>query len=116
MGSSRGAFLAISRVRSVTETIMMFMMPMPPTSREIAAAEPRRMERVLASAGHRVGYDDASQFSREYKRLFGQPPAGRGAAARGGSFAFSSYRTPSSSTLKTSVALGGMTPPVPWAP
>src|SRR6266571_4382702 len=27
-----------------------------------------------ASVAARVGYDDASQFSREYKRLFGQPP------------------------------------------
>ena len=28
-----------------------------------------------AGAGHRVGYGDASQFNREYKRLFGAPPA-----------------------------------------
>ncbi len=28
-----------------------------------------------AGAGHRVGYGDASQFTREYKRLFGAPPA-----------------------------------------
>jgi AraC-like DNA-binding protein len=27
-----------------------------------------------ASAGYRVGYDDAAHFSREYKRLFGMPP------------------------------------------
>ncbi len=27
-----------------------------------------------ASAGYRVGYDDASHFNREYKRLFGEPP------------------------------------------
>ena len=27
-----------------------------------------------ATAGYRVGYNDASQFSREYKRLFGEPP------------------------------------------
>ena len=26
------------------------------------------------SAGHRVGYSDASHFTREYKRLFGAPP------------------------------------------
>jgi AraC-like DNA-binding protein len=28
-----------------------------------------------ATAGHRVGYESASQFSREYRRLFGAPPA-----------------------------------------
>lgn len=27
-----------------------------------------------ATAGYRVGYDDASHFSRDYKRLFGVPP------------------------------------------
>jgi AraC-like DNA-binding protein len=27
-----------------------------------------------AGAGHRVGYESPSQFSREYRRLFGAPP------------------------------------------
>jgi AraC-like DNA-binding protein len=27
-----------------------------------------------AAAGYRVGYDDTSHFSREYKRHFGEPP------------------------------------------
>ena len=27
-----------------------------------------------AGAGYRVGYSDASHFTREYKRLFGTPP------------------------------------------
>jgi AraC-like DNA-binding protein len=26
------------------------------------------------TAGYRVGYDDASHFNRDYKRLFGEPP------------------------------------------
>ena len=28
-----------------------------------------------ATAAHRVGYESASQFSREYSRMFGEPPA-----------------------------------------
>jgi AraC-like DNA-binding protein len=31
-------------------------------------------EHDAASAGHRVGYESPSQFSREYRRLFGAPP------------------------------------------
>ncbi len=38
--------MPISRVRSVTLTSMMFMTPMPPTSREIAATTPSRTVRV----------------------------------------------------------------------
>jgi AraC-like DNA-binding protein len=37
-----------------------------------------------ASAGYRVGYTDASHFSREYKRLFGAPPLQDVARLRGG--------------------------------
>jgi AraC-like DNA-binding protein len=37
-----------------------------------------------AGAGHRVGYGSPSQFSREYRRLFGAPPGTEVRALRGG--------------------------------
>lgn len=46
--------------------------------KQIRLQEARRLmlgeELDAASAGFRVGYDDASHFSREYKKLFGAPP------------------------------------------
>ena len=46
--------------------------------KQIRLQEARRLmlgeELDAASAGLQVGYDDASQFNREYKRLFGNPP------------------------------------------
>jgi AraC-like DNA-binding protein len=46
--------------------------------KQLRLQEARRLmlgERLdAASAGYRVGYDDASHFNREYKRLFGSPP------------------------------------------
>lgn len=38
------------------------------------------------SAGRAVGYASPSQFCREYKRLFGQPPARHGRSASGGAW------------------------------
>ena len=38
--------MPISRVRSVTETSMIFIMPIPPTSREMAAMPPSSRDRV----------------------------------------------------------------------
>ena len=54
MTSARRAPIAlrmpISRVRSVTETSMMFITPIPPTSREIAATAPSRVVKTSAEA------------------------------------------------------------------
>ena len=43
----RALRMPISRVRSVTDTIMMFMIPMPPTSREMAAMAVRMVTTML---------------------------------------------------------------------
>jgi AraC-like DNA-binding protein len=46
--------------------------------KQLRLQEARRLllagETDVARAGYRVGYEDASHFSREYKRLFGEPP------------------------------------------
>ncbi|MDP9351783.1 MAG: AraC family transcriptional regulator, partial [Chloroflexota bacterium] len=46
--------------------------------KQLRLQEARRLmlgeELDATSAGHRMGYDDASHFNREYKRLFGAPP------------------------------------------
>ena len=39
--------MPISRVRSVTDTSMMFIMPIPPTSREMLAMAPKNITKVL---------------------------------------------------------------------
>lgn len=46
--------------------------------KQLRLQEARRLILVqgsdAASAGHQVGYESPSQFSREYSRLFGAPP------------------------------------------
>jgi AraC-like DNA-binding protein len=46
--------------------------------KQLRLQEARRLilakEMDAATAGHAVGYDSPSQFSREYSRLFGAPP------------------------------------------
>ena len=39
----------------------------------------------IAGAGHAVGYSSPSQFSREYRRMFGAPPSRDAPALRAGS-------------------------------
>jgi AraC-like DNA-binding protein len=55
--------------------------------KQLRLQEARRLMLVeaidAASAGHRVGYDSASQFSREYGRFFGAPPRRDLALVRG---------------------------------
>ena len=47
--------------------------------KQLRLQEARRLMLIeqadAASAAHRVGYESPSQFSREYRRMFGAPPA-----------------------------------------
>jgi len=56
--------------------------------KQIRLQEARRLMLVdtldAASAGFRVGYESPSQFSREYRRLFGAPPRREIETVRGG--------------------------------
>jgi AraC-like DNA-binding protein len=55
--------------------------------KQVRLQEARRLllagEADAATAGYRVGYDDPSHFSREYKRFFGEPPMRDVARLRG---------------------------------
>jgi hypothetical protein len=46
------------------------------SSLQLVAARERMLDEGIdaASAAFEVGYESASQFNREYKRFFGQPP------------------------------------------
>jgi AraC-like DNA-binding protein len=70
LGMSPSAFY--SRFKAVTS-----MSPLQ-FQKQLRLQEARRLmlssDLDAASAGFRVGYDDASQFNREYKRFFGAPP------------------------------------------
>jgi AraC-like DNA-binding protein len=54
--------------------------------KQLRLLEARRLMLIegfeAAAAGHRVGYESPSQFSREYRRLFGAPPKREIAARR----------------------------------
>lgn len=56
--------------------------------KQIRLQEARRLllaEGGIASVGYRIGYESPSQFSRDYRRLFGVPPSQDSAALRHGS-------------------------------
>lgn len=48
----------------------------------------------VAGVGHLVGYDSPTQFSREYRRMFGAPPGQDGAALRAASTATGPHHLP----------------------
>ena len=53
----------ISLVRSVTETYMMFMIPMPPTSKEIPPIQAKSIVNTFRSEERRVGKECRSRWS-----------------------------------------------------
>jgi AraC-like DNA-binding protein len=52
--------------------------------KQIRLQEARLLPNDVTGVGHRVGYDNSSQFSREYRRQFGVPPSVDAMRMRGG--------------------------------
>ena len=73
--------MPISRVRSVTDTSMMFMMPMPPTSRLTAATAPSNIviicvvpDSIMAISFMSITLKSSSWFEERCRRRAHQPP------------------------------------------
>lgn len=86
----RGSFDKPLRIEAVARELRMSVSGFHAHFKAVTAMSPLQFQKQLrlqearrlmlsenldaAEAGYRVGYDDPSQFSREYKRHFGEPP------------------------------------------
>ena len=91
------------RLEELAEVSRMGMSTLHHHFRELTAMSPLQYQKQLrlvparermlaegldaATAAFEVGYESASQFSREYKRFFGQPPMANVKATRSATFA-----------------------------
>ena len=72
-----------------------------PQARSLLVAKPRD----VAGVGHLVGYDSPSQFTREYRRLFGAPPAQHAARRRGSPRSSDDWRFENASSVVNTPAV-----------
>ena len=86
----KGRFAEPLRIESVADALHMSVSSLHHHFKAVTAMSPLQFQKQLrlhearrlmlserldaATAAHRVGYESASQFSREYRRLFGAPP------------------------------------------
>ena len=89
-GSAQQRFAEPLRIEDLADAVHMSPSALHHRFKAVTAMSPLRYQKHLrlhearrlmfadgvdcATAGHRVGYESPSQFSREYRRLFGAPP------------------------------------------